>query len=372
MVVALALVFSGALTAADTIYPELAIFARAIHAIERSYLGNVDDRQLITGAITGMVRTLDPHSAYLTAEMYRALKEGDLNGAGSIGVVFVQPSPHEFRVGSVLPGSPAEASGVLPDDVLSEVDGKPTTVMTLGLIETMTSGRAGTAVALTLNRESFVVPRRFTLERQPLPRYPVSSTRMGEALYLRIRYFPDGTAAAVAQALARDRGHSAIVLDLRDNPGGLVAQAAQVAEQFLERGPIITTEDHDGKVMERYEAKFAHVDRAPLLILVNGGTASAAEIVAAALADRRRARLVGTHSYGKGSVQSLIEFDDGSALKLTTARYFTALHRGIGDGGLEPDITAPAVGADVPLRTEPPAAFAHDRMLRVALSLLRN
>lgn len=367
---ALALVL--ALLGADTIYPELAIFARAIHAIERSYLGTVDDRQLIGGAITGMVRTLDPHSAYLTPEMYRALKEGDLHGAAGIGVVFVQSSPHEFRVSSVLLGSPAEASGVLPDDVLVEIDGKPTTAMTLGLIETLSGGRAGTAVALTLNRESFVVPRRFTLERQALPKYPVSSIRIADTLYVRVRYFPDGTAAAVAQALAHDRGHAAIVLDLRDNPGGLVAQAAQVAEQFLDRGPIITTENHDGEVMERYEAKFAHVERAPLVILINGGTASAAEIVAAALQDRKRARLLGTHSYGKGSVQSLIEFEDGSALKLTTARYFTALHRGIGDGGLLPDVAAQTSGAQVVLSNEPPSALLHDRQLRVALGLLKT
>jgi carboxyl-terminal processing protease len=302
--------------------------------------------------------------------MYRALKEGDLHGAAGIGVVFAQASPHEFRVAAVLPGSPAEASGVMPDDVLSEIDGAPTAGMTLGLIETLTSGRAGTAVVLTLNRESFVVPRRFTLERQALPTYPVTSARIGPVLYLRIRYFPEGTAAAVAQALARDHGHKAVLLDVRNNPGGLVAQAAQVAELFLDRGPIITTENHDGEVMERYAASGAHPERVPMVVVMNGGTASAAEIVAAALQDRKRARLVGTHSYGKGSVQSLIEFDDGSALKLTTARYFTALHRGIGDGGLQPDVPAAVAGPEIAVPVAMPAGFASDRQVRAALAAL--
>ena len=135
---------------------------------------------------------------------------------------------------------------------------------------------------------------------------------------------------------------------------------------------IITTENHDGKVMESYVSNFSHPEVAPVAILMNGGTASAAEIVAAALQDRKRAQLVGTHSYGKGSVQSLIEFDDGSALKLTTARYFTALHRGIGDGGLQPDVSAPTTGAEIALHTEPPPGLASDRQLRAALAALKT
>ncbi len=345
---------TAAAAPSDAIYPELQVFARAISAIEEEWLGSVDDKRLIAGAIGGMAQTLDANSVYLSPPMYRALIDGDVGGLCGIGVVF-EKNGAALRVRNVLPGGPADAAGVRVGDAVVAIEQRGAENFSPALADTLVHGRAGAAVAITLTREGFVVPRVFTITRQALPTFPVTSTLYGDILYLHLHYFPNASAGAVAQALRQK--HRAIIFDLRDDPGGVVAEAAKIAELFVRTGTVVSTVGRQAKVLASYEAHNPAPDRSPMIVLVNGGTASAAEIVAAALQDLHRARLLGTRTFGKGSVQSIIEFDDGSALKLTTAHYLTAGKRDIDGKGLVPDLVV-----------ESDASAVNDTQLAAALA----
>ena len=296
-----------------------------------------------------MVSRLDAHTQFMRPEVYRALKEetaGEFEGLGleltvkSEGLVVVSP----------LADSPGERAGIMPGDRVLEIDGAATRDMSLAEATRRMKGRAGTKVSLRIMREGFSSPQTFTLVRDRVRTQSVESRILdGERgfLYVKVKSFQERTDAALKKAL--DAARSAVggeirglVLDLRNDPGGLLDQAVRVADRFLKEGVIVSTEGRDKSRpdVERKRGKETEPPY-PVIVLVNRGTASASEIVAGALQDHGRAVIMGTQTFGKGSVQQVIDLEDGSGLKLTVARYYTPKHRSIQELGITPDVVVP-------------------------------
>jgi carboxyl-terminal processing protease len=333
-----------------------------------------------------MVQRLDPHSMLLRPDVYRAMRDettGEFDGVGlevsqvADGLVVVAP----------LADSPAERAGILAGDRIVAVDGTPTRAMPVGDATRRMKGVAGTQVALTIERAGLREPKTFTLVRDHVRTTSVDwrvLDREAGTVYVRIRGFQDRTDRELRQALDGARKEiggpiQGLVIDLRNNPGGLLDQAVKVADRFLAKGVIVTTEAR-GKKPEVEEAHEKDTEPGyPVVLLVNRGSASASEIVAGALQDHGRAVVVGTRTFGKGSVQTIVELEDGSALKLTVARYFTPKHRSIEERGITPDVQVadPAAapdegsGASTPQSGSAPAASRPDLQLDRAVDLLK-
>lgn len=363
--------------ARDATYRELEVFARVLTLIENNYVEEVDARSLIYGAIEGMMAHLDPHSVFLRPEAYAEIKEGT---DGSFGGVGLELTRSEGRVLVVTPidGTPAERAGLRAGDVIVSIDGAPISDLPLNVVVHRLRGPLGSRVVLGLFREGFAAPREVSLVRERIEVSPVSYERRGKIGIVRIRAFQERTARDVRRALEQLRqdtgGHpGGVILDLRNNPGGLLDQAVAVCDLFLSKGVIVTTRGRTSpQAVERAHRPGTEPDY-PLAILVNEGTASASEIVAAALREHGRAVLVGRRTFGKGSVQTIIDLDDGSGLKLTIAYYYTPRGVSIHGRGIEPDL-------DVAAR--PPAAkvaagallaqATQDPQLGAALEALRT
>jgi len=327
-----------------------------------------NEKELVQAAVEGMVGKLDPHSMILWPEAYRSMRDdtiGEFDGVGievsqvAAGLVVVAP----------LPDSPAERAGILAGDRIVAIDGASTKEMPMGEATRRMKGPAGTTVVLAVERAGLREPRSFTVVRDHVRTTSVDwrvLDRAAGTAYVRIATFQERTDRELRQALEGARKEiggpiQGLVLDLRNNPGGLLDQAVKVADRFLPSGVIVTTEAR-GKKPEVQSAHEKDTEPAyPIVLLVNKGSASASEIVAGALQDHGRATVVGAQTFGKGSVQTVIELDDGSALKLTVARYFTPKHRSIQDKGITPD---------VPVVDAPPAS--PDPQLDRAVELLRK
>lgn len=320
---------------------------RIVGLIEREYVLPVEPEALKDGAVRGIVESLDVHSAYYSAEEYRLFRteiEGSFVGIGvSIGV-----KDGFLEILSVFEGGPASRAGLLPGDRILSIDGMRARDIRIEEAIKLVRGEAGTKLILSIRREGAEADLRFELERGRVS-VPIIEERAlpGGLLYLSLVAFPEGSAAAVERHLdgARERGElKGLLLDLRNNGGGLISEAAQLTSLFLRRGMIVTTRGRDGRSLSEYKARGRSAySSLPLVVLINGRSASAAEIVAGALSDHRRAKLVGTRSFGKGSVQRLIELEDGSAIKLTTALHHRPNGETIQAIGVEPDLVVPAV-----------------------------
>jgi len=328
-------------------YARLDTFAQVMAQIDQSYVENVDHDALVYGAIKGMVRSLDPHSSFLTPDELDALRN---RTAGQFVGVGLEVGMRDGRITVIapLPGGPAEAAGVQNGDVITHVDGKPTRDWTLGDAVERLRGKAGTTVKMRVRREGERKPLEFELERAVVDLVSVKQEMLEPGYGLiEVRSFVRNVGHDVRKAydtlVEENDGEEldGLVLDLRNNPGGLLGEAVDLANVFLERGLIVSTEGRDGFELASHDADsrraYIHV---PLVVLVNGGSASASEIVAGALQDHRRAVIVGTQTFGKGSVQNIYDLEDGSGLKLTIARYYTPSHRGIQGLGISPDIVA--------------------------------
>lgn len=352
------------------VYARLDTFAQVISQIERSYVEDVAPETLIYGAVKGMVRSLDPHSTFLTPdelERLRSRSEGNFVGIG----VEVGVRNGELTVIAPLPGGPAEAAGVQSGDVVIAIDGESTRDWSLNDAVERMRGAEGTKVRLTIERKD--VPEAIDVE---LMRAVVKLISVEHELLetgyglIRVQSFVRNVGHDVRKsydALVAESGGGelkGLVLDLRNNPGGLLAEAVDLANVFMENGLIVSTEGRDGFELARHDAdpRRAYID-VPLVVLVNGGSASASEIVAGALQDHRRAVIVGTQTFGKGSVQNIYDLEDGSGLKLTIARYFTPAHRSIQGLGIAPDIIA----EDVELPEAPVAQRVREADLSGAL-----
>jgi carboxyl-terminal processing protease len=325
-------------------YQQLETFANVLAIVQKNYVEPVSTKQLIDGAITGMLASLDPHSAYLTPELYRDLEVETRGSFGGLGIEITIKNG-VLTVVAPIEDTPAYRAGIKAGDQIIKIDNDFTKDMTLTEAVKRMRGPRGSKIKLTIHRTG--VPELFTVSmaRDVIKIQSVKSKELEDGYsYLRITTFQEASDEGVEKALEQFRkdGHGHIkglVLDLRDNPGGLLNQAVKISDEFLDGGMIVYTQ---GRLENQQQKYFSHKKKDfqdyPMVVLVNGGSASASEIVAGALQDQKRAVIVGTQTFGKGSVQTILPLDDQSALRLTTARYFTPNGRSIQAVGITPDV----------------------------------
>ena len=332
-------------------YQELSLLTNVLHLVQQHYVRDVDARELIEGALRGMLDTLDPHTTYLSEEFYREVQldtKGEFEGLG----IEITKRDGFVTVVSPIDGTPAAKAGIRARDQIVAVCPDATeesciSTQDMNLLEAVKHmrGPRGTSILIRIMREGLTQPKPFVIKRDKIQIPSVTLREVEPGLpYIRLSQFQERTAEDLAAALrdAAQKGGGqleGLVLDLRDNPGGLLDQAVQVADLFLERGLIVFSEGRDGESRMEWQARSpGTLETFPLVVLVNGGSASASEIVAGALQDHHRALLLGTETFGKGSVQTIIPLDDGSGLRLTTALYYLPSGRSIQEVGVQPDV----------------------------------
>jgi carboxyl-terminal processing protease len=349
------LVFTGGvqrgITAVEDTYEKLKVFTEILSLVQSNYVEDVNSKDLIYGAVKGMLDTLDPHSAFMTPE---AFKEMQVETQGSFGGLGIEITVKDRMLTVVAPidGTPAERAGILPGDRIVKIEGQATKDMTLMDAVRMLRGPKGSKVTISILREGPSEPVDITLVREVIEVHSVRSKDLGDGIYYaRITSFQEKTSKDLEKALeqAQKAGDAALILDLRNDPGGLLNQAVAVSDMFLDKGQLIVYTQGRIKNQDlRFTAEHSNgLPKWPMVVLVNGGSASASEIVAGALQDWKRAVLIGTKTFGKGSVQTVIPLSDGSGLRLTTAKYFTPRGRSIHGIGITPDIVVEAVRPEV-------------------------
>lgn len=344
-------------------FRNLGIFARALAHLEAGYVDEVDQDALIQGAIRGMAASLDPHTMYLDPDEYRTLSDDTEGRFAGIGVE-ISVRDGWLEVLSVFEGGPADRAGILPGDRFLTLEGHPARDVRIQDAVRLMRGPPGTEVRVAIRRDGRDEGLELTLVRAYVEVSPVEAQLLPDRiLHLRVRAFQANTTstlrAAIDAALVEvgSVGLAGVMLDLRNNPGGLLREAVLLSDEFLSEGTIVSTRGRDGRVLQSSEAHARGTRPAwPMVVLVNGFSASAAEIVAGALQDHRRALVVGTTTFGKGSVQNLVELPDGGALKMTIARYFTPSGRSIQASGIIPDVEVPAFSEEMVRRARVEAA----------------
>ncbi|MDO9351951.1 MAG: S41 family peptidase [Deltaproteobacteria bacterium] len=329
----------------NPIYEDLKVFTDVLGLLQKEYVEETKSKDLVYGAIKGMLETLDPHSSFLPPNMYKEMQEETKGRFEGLGIEITMKEG-VLTVVSPIEDTPAFKAGIQAGDQILKIDGELTKALTLMESVKRMRGPKGSKVTLTIMREGFPKPREFTLTRDVIPirsvRYEVLEKQYG---YVRLSQFQEKTDSEFQKAVKAleeetKGGLKGLILDLRNNPGGLLDQAVKVSDRFIESGLIVSVEGR----REEHKMKFnAHpqednLKRYPLVVLVNGGSASAAEIVAGAIQDHGRGIILGTQTFGKGSVQTIFSLKDGSGLRLTTARYYTPGGRSIQAKGIAPDI----------------------------------
>ncbi len=355
----------AATSRADT-YKMLELFGDVLTTVKKQYVSPVDDKKLIQAAIDGMLTSLDPHSGYLAPADFDEMRDQTRGEYGGVGIV-VQAEDGAIKVVSPMDGTPAAKAGVRAGDYITAIDGK--TVLGQPLNDAVKSmrGPVGTTISLTIARDK-TDPITVKLAREVINVHSVSHHTEGDVGYVRIASFDEKTGQETAQALrdlkAKIPHMKGLVLDLRNNPGGLVDTAVEVSSLFLDGGEVVSQRGRDPKDVQRYNAKPQGdaVRGVPMVVLVNYGSASAAEIVAGALKDRERATVVGLTSFGKGSVQTVLPLRGGAdgALKLTTAKYYTPSGTSIQKTGITPDLTVARSREEAQLVTDDALNYSED------------
>lgn len=321
-------------------YKELEIFARVMHFIDENYVDKVDSKELIIGAVRGMLRTLDPHSAFMPAKMYKDFKDDTSGEFGGVGIELgIQDKT--LTVIAPIEDGPAFKAGVLAGDRIFRIDSKMTKDLSTEDAMALLKGKPGTKVLITFKRDGKAIE--IPIVRNVIRISTLKSTLFHEDTgYLRVTSFGEKTAKDAEKAienLQSNKSLKGIVLDLRGNPGGLLDQAVKLTNLFIEEGPVVYTIGRDKKKREVENAlRGRRITKLPLVVLVDGSSASASEIVAGALQDYRRGVVAGQRTFGKGSVQSVIPLNNDAGLKLTVARYYTPSGRSIQAKGIEPDV----------------------------------
>lgn len=323
---------------------DLRIFAEVFGRIKGEYVEPVDDKKLLKSAIRGMLSGLDPHSTYLDREAYRDLQVGTSGEFGGLGIEVGMENGF-VKVIAPIDDTPAQRAGIKTGDLIIRIDDKPVKGMSLNDAVTTMRGKPGTRIILTILREGVDRPFNLDLERGIIQVASVKSRTLEPGYgYVRISHFQSRTTEDLLSALnglekENDGGLKGLVLDLRNNPGGVLNSAVGVSDAFLGEGIIVYTKERGEDSELRFKAGPDDVLKgAPIVVLVNGGSASASEIVAGALQDHKRAIIMGYPTFGKGSVQTIVPIDEATALKLTTARYYTPSGHSIQAHGIEPDI----------------------------------
>lgn len=323
---------------------EVRTFTEVFNRIKTDYVVPVEDKKLLDDAIQGMLAGLDPHSAYLDAEAFKDVRVGTEGEFGGLGIEVTMEDGF-VKVVSPIEDTPAARAGLKTGDLIIRLDEKAVKGMSLNEAVKMMRGKAGTSIVLTVAREGETKPLKFTLTRAVIKVQSVKFKLLGDGLaHVRLTQFQINTASALADALDKLKKENkgdlrGIVLDLRNNPGGVLNGAVAVSDAFLTSGRIVYTEGRIADSQLKFDATPNDLlNGAPMVVLVNGGSASASEIVAGALQDHKRAVVMGTKTFGKGSVQTIIPMSNNTALKITTARYYTPNGRSIQATGIVPDI----------------------------------
>jgi carboxyl-terminal processing protease len=321
-------------------YEELKTFSEVLTQVQKSYVDETKVKDLVQGAIRGMLSTLDPHSAYMTPEMY---KEMQVETKGEFGGVGIQIGVKENRLAVIAPieGTPAYRAGIKSGDFITKVNDETTKDLTLMDAVQKMRGPKGSKINLTIQRDGTPDPLQFTLVRDTIKIESVKSKVLDNIGYVRLTQFQESTGRDLSKVLKqfKEQKLQSTILDLRNNPGGLLTASVEVSEQFLPGGKLVVyTKGRESKKDEWIAKGKDQMDDSPMIILINEGSASASEIVAGALQDYGRAVIVGTTSFGKGSVQTILPLGDGSGLRLTTAKYYTPKGRSIQSTGITPDI----------------------------------
>ena len=336
----------------SNLFEQLDLFGDIFERIRGQYVEEVDSKKLIEAAINGMLTSLDPHSSYLNAEDAADMNTQTRGEFGGLGIEVTQEEGF-VKVISPMDGTPAAKAGILAGDFITHVDGESVQGITLDEAVDKMRGEVGTDIVITVVREDVAEPFDLTLTRETIKITAVRSRVVGNVAVLRITIFSDQTYSGLEAELAKSVEEiggmekvTGFVIDLRNNPGGLLNQSILVSDAFLEKGEIVSTRGRDAADSTRENATPGDLAMGkPMVVLINGGSASASEIVAGALQDHRRAIVVGTKSFGKGSVQTLVPLKDGGQMRLTTSRYYTPSGRSIQSLGVMPDIVVnqPAV-----------------------------
>jgi carboxyl-terminal processing protease len=346
----------------NSTYQQLETFANVLSILQENYVDDINSKKVIEGAISGMLLSLDPHSSYLKPEDFKELQEETEGSFSGIGIE-VTIEEGILTVVSPIEETPAARVGLKAKDMIIKIDGEPTQNMNAIDAIKKLRGLAGTKVVLAIHREGWEELKNFTLTRENIPLHSVRDAILEPGLaYIRITNFQSQTTKDVKDSLQKLQEQHPIhglILDLRNNPGGLLDQAVSVADIFLDSGLIVYTK---GRVKEQNMTFQAHSNGGknlfPLVILVNEGSASAAEIVTGAIQDHKRGIIVGTKTFGKGSVQTILPLPDGAGLRMTTARYYTPNGRSIQATGITPDVEVPFIDSkEKAKKSNPPVAI---------------
>ena len=337
--------FGPLVQAEDTAeYQELQIFTDVMTIIKRSYVEEVAVKELVYGAIDGMLASLDPHSGFMSPEIYKEMK---VDTRGEFGGLGIEISIRDGLLTIVAPieDTPASRAGLQAGDHILKIEDQFTKDMEIMEAVHQMRGAPGTEITITIMRPTFDKPQPFTLEREIIKVKSVKAKTLEKGFgYIRLAQFQERTGADLSQALSalhqeNDDNLQGLILDLRNNPGGLLDQAVEVSDQFLPEGIIVYTKGREIDAQMEFSAMAGGTEPDyPMVVLINGGSASASEIVAGALQDHGRAVIMGTQSFGKGSVQTIIPLSDDSGLRLTTAKYYTPNGTSIQARGITPDI----------------------------------
>jgi carboxyl-terminal processing protease len=362
-------------------YEQLRLFTEVLSIVQNQYVDEVPPKELIYSAIKGTLRGLDPHSAFLDPESYREMQVETSGSFGGLGIE-ITLKDDVLTVVSPIEGTPAYRAGLQTGDRIVKIDGLATKDMQLPDAVKRMRGKPGTKVTISIVREGWTEPRDVEITREQIRVHSVRTHDLGDGIaYIRLRQFQEQTPTDLAAALekASKAGMKALVLDLRNNPGGLLTAAVEVTEEFVEDGKLVVYTE--GRVRNQNMRFSAHAKKSyhtlPMVILVNQGSASASEIVAGALQDYGRAIVVGTQTFGKGSVQTIIPLSDGSGLRLTTAKYFTPKGRSIHGKGITPDIVVEIPKEPTPKERPLPSAdpaedLKKDIQLQRALDVVKT
>ena len=403
--------FSGPLSAQENnseTYRQLNLFGDVFERVRADYVEEVSDENLIEAAINGMLTSLDPHSSYLSPKNFRDMQVQTKGEFGGLGIEVTMENGY-VKVVSPIDETPAFRAGLKPNDLITHLDEEPVQGLSLSEAVEKMRGKVGSDLKLMIRREGNE-PFEVTITRAVIKIRSVRSRMEGDDIaYIRITSFSEQTASGMEKAIKRLRGEvkdklKGVILDLRNNPGGLLDQSVKVSDAFLNQGEIVSTRSRRPDEGQRFNAKPGDITNGlPIVVLVNGGSASASEIVAGAPQDHRRGIILGTRSFGKGSVQTIVPLSGHGAIRLTTARYYTPSGKSIQAKGIDPDIVVEQVrlekidqpnrrreenlrgrldnpensdaGSDTPANDNPrPAAIgsAQDYQLSRALDLLRG
>jgi carboxyl-terminal processing protease len=339
----------------ENVYEQLDLFGDIFERIRAQYVEEVDSADLIEAAINGMLTSLDPHSSYLSPKDALKMREQTRGEFGGLGIEVTQEDGF-VKVVSPIDGTPADEAGIEAGDFITHVDGESLLGLVLDEAVELMRGPVGSDIVITVVREGESEPFDVTITRDTIEITVVRSRTEGDSVVLRLSTFNDQTYPKMEEQLAEKVAAAGgidkingFVIDLRNNPGGLLTQAIKVSDAFLNEGEIVSTRGREASDGERFNAKLGDLaEGKPIVVLINGGSASASEIVAGALQDHRRAIVIGTKSFGKGSVQTVMPLRSEGAMRLTTARYYTPSGRSIQSLGVSPDI----IVAQPPRRAE--------------------